>query len=156
MNKLIIGKQGSGKTTFIKKNLILTLGTNFLVIDFLNEYKEIKEQNKVVAIEVEINKFKNIILSSLKIGDKDTVFIFDNVNLANAYNKDTRKTLDWLLPEIKDKNTVMVMQSIHDLNGSGLKDIFDDIIYFPTRDRTDICLDYLNDMQKVGKKVTIF
>lgn len=167
MKKLIIGKNGTGKTTFIAKEIIPTI-EKYLVLDFCHEYSQwIKDETKIRKFERGLvgNKLKQQVIDVIRNVKDDMALIIDNAQLLYfpkamelhpqvSYKKGDGGFL-WLREELIGKNYVLVFQSIESIIQGEVPDIFDDIYCFPTKDNDGLEQVYLDWQIEQGKNVII-
>ncbi|MFA6569911.1 MAG: hypothetical protein WCT77_01605 [Bacteroidota bacterium] len=76
IRKCIVGKKGSGKTTFIKNEILPQL-KNYFIIDFNDEYSDVvSDNNRFVDKSCSIQKIKKVIIEN-----KNKVIIIEDIGL---------------------------------------------------------------------------
>lgn len=129
--KCLVGKRGIGKTHFIKTR-ILPYVTNYLVLDFNNEYEEWKSDKKGLIISPK-NRDKKHITELLK-KHSDRLIIIEDANILSP----TRE-LKWLFDELNN-NYILVYQEFENIKN--ITDKFDYIYDFDTNERDSIKLEF--------------
>lgn len=156
MKKIIIGTIATGKTTLIVRRFIPKI-KKYIVFDFCNEYFRLidnKENIKTFKEGLIGSELKIQVTSVIRSIDNDTVIIIDNTNLLYTPNeKEKDNGFLWLNDELKNKQFILVFQSIQSIIEGGLANDFDDVYYFETRDSYNIVENYLSNQEKLGKKV---
>ncbi len=155
MRKLILGKIGIGKTTFLVKKIIPKL-KDYLVFDFCKEYGSISPEVKHIQISgagVEMKKsVSEIVLKT----PKQTTLIFDNAGLLYAASSETLDSgYHWLTELLERRKCIMVFHSPLQFHHTSLREYFSDIILFPTRDipKNDISFQWYIEQLTNGTKV---
>lgn len=129
--KCLIGGKGIGKTHFIKTR-ILSYVTNYLVLDFNNEYSEWKEDKKGIILSPK-NRDKNHIIELLK-KHSDRLIIIEDANILNSTTG-----LRWLFNELNN-NYILVYQEFENIKN--ITDKFDYIYDFDTIERDSTKLEF--------------
>ncbi len=144
---LIIGKKRIGKTDFIKNNLIPNLAdpSDYLVFDVDFEYSSTPKKNRICfKTDIGLTAIKQQIKSTIGSADNNTTMILESVGRIS-------NNLEWL--EIaKEKNMVVVLQSVNGFYASRVPDLFDKIYLFPTIDQEEIADKFMREQVAKGRK----
>jgi hypothetical protein len=129
--KCLVGKRGVGKTHFIKTH-ILPYVTNYLVLDFNDEYREWKEDKKGIILSPD-SRDKNYITELIK-KHPDRLIIIEDANILNS-----TRGIRWLFDELNN-NYILVYQEFENIRN--ITDKFDYIYDFDTIERDSTKLEF--------------
>lgn len=129
--KCLVGGKGIGKTHFIKTS-VLPYVTNYLVLDFNNEYSEWKEDKKGIILSPD-SRDKNYIIELIK-KYSDRLIIIEDANILNS-----TRGLRWLFDELNN-NYILVYQAFENIKN--ITDKFDYIYDFDTNEQDSIKLEF--------------
>lgn len=129
--KCLVGGKGIGKTNFIKTK-ILPYISNYLIIDFNDEYKEIKT-DKHKSIICPISRDKSNIIDLIR-RHPNRLIIIEDANIL-----DSGRGLRWLFDELKN-NYILVYQAFENIKN--ITDKFDYIYDFDTNEQDSIKLEF--------------
>jgi hypothetical protein len=129
--KCLVGGKGIGKTHFIKTQ-ILPYISNYLVLDFNNEYKDIKT-DKHKSVICHISREKSNIIDLIK-SYPNRLIIIEDANILNS-----TRGLRWLFDELNN-NYILVYQAFENIKN--ITDKFDYIYDFDTNEQDSIKLDF--------------
>jgi translation initiation factor RLI1 len=104
IRRILVGKKGSGKTTFLKA-IIPHLKDNYFIIDTFDEYKEFPEKNRFtqkinISIAEKVDSIKAAILEN-----KSKIIIYDGF--------DEKDILDFIILQSVGLNFIVAAQSIN-------------------------------------------
>ena len=156
MRKLILGKQGTGKTTLIVNEIIPTLGDNYRVVDFCDEYSQWIDESRIIKYgPVQGAQLKSAVIATIREMNKDTVLIIDNAEQLYFPKASCPKDLgfEWLELELERKQYVLVFQSIERVLTGGIggtynPELYEEVIIFITRDDAEERERYLDALKR--------